>query len=355
MKYLFIFACFVFSSSAVADDYSFRKGVNISHWMAQHLEGKYADPRRLSETEVEWIVRQGFDHVRIPVDGRILMSIEGKLIDELMEPFDDALSWTEKHGLGVILDMHYLPGAEFLVPAEENALWRDERLQNIAVSLWKQLAEKYKVHDDWLRFELLNEAVAPRHSDVNSLNEKLVSAVRSIDKNRVVYVSANEWGMFKNAEHVKVFEDDKNVHYAFHYYEPLIFTHQKASWSEHTQYYKESVQFPGTLSNLDRYFPKGHHMLDLNGVELNAGQIDEDFDDLGTWAKKNGVQVQVSEFGVIRQADADSARRWVSAITHAAERNGFGLTIWDYKGDFRVNKDGKPTPQWEGLFEPVDR
>lgn len=355
MKYLFIFAYVVFASSAMAEDYSFRKGVNISHWMAQHFEGKYADPWRFSETEAEWITQQGFDHIRIPVDGRILMSIQGKLIGELMEPFDKALSWSEKHGLGVILDMHYMPGAEFLAPAAENALWHDERLQNAVTSMWKQLSEKYKGYGDMLRFELLNEAVAPRHSDVNSLNEKLVSAVRSIDKDRIVYVSANEWGMFRNAEHVKVFKNDKNVHYAFHFYEPLIFTHQKAWWSEHTQYYKESVTFPTTLSNLDRYFPKGYHMLDMNGVQLDAGYIDDYFDVLGAWAKNNGVQVLISEFGVITQADADSIRRWVSAVTRAAERNGFGLTIWDYKGDFRVNDNGKPTPQWEGLFEPVDR
>lgn len=355
MKYLLVVACLAFASSAVADDYSFRKGVNISHWMAQHLEGKYADPWRLDEAETKWIAQQGFDHIRIPVDGRILVSIEGELIDELMEPFDDALLWTEKHGLGVILDMHYLPGAEFLEPAEENALWRDEQLQNVAVSLWKQLAEKYETYDDRLRFELLNEAVAPRHNDVNSLNEKLVAAVRSIDKNRVVYVSPNEWGKFENAEHVKVFNKDENVHYVFHYYEPLIFTHQKAPWSQHTQYFKESVKFPTMLSDLGRYFPEGHHMLALNGVKLNDDYIDHDFDKLGAWAKENGVEVQISEFGVINKADADSARRWVSAVTRAAERNGFGLTIWDYKGDFRVNNDGKTTPQWEGLFEPAGR
>lgn len=355
MKYLLILAYFVFASPAVAGDYSFQKGVNISHWMAQHFEGKYADPWRLSETEVKWIAQHGFDHVRIPVDGRILMSIDGKLINELMEPFDDALTWTGKYGLGVVLDMHYLPGAEFLTPAEENALWRDERLQKIAVSLWTQLAEKYKGYDDRLRFELMNEAVAPSNDDVNALNEKLVAAVRSVDKNRVVYVSSNEWGKFKNAKYVKVFKDDKNVHYVFHYYEPLIFTHQKAPWSEHTQYYKESVKFPTTLTNLDRYFPKGHYMLDLNGVPLNADYINNDFDRLGAWAKSNGVKILISEFGVIRKADPDSARRWVSAVTHAAERNGFGLTIWDYKGDFRVNDNGKPTAQWEGLFGSAGR
>ena len=62
---------------------TFKRGVNISHWMAQHFPGKYADPYRFSEADAKWIAKHGFDHVRIPVDGRILMSVEGKLIGAL--------------------------------------------------------------------------------------------------------------------------------------------------------------------------------------------------------------------------------------------------------------------------------
>lgn len=352
-----IFIYMVFAPSAIADNaYTFQKGVNISHWMAQHFEGKYADPWRFSESEAKWIAEHGFDHVRIPVDGRILLSVEGKLINELMEPFDRALIWAKKYHLGVILDMHYLPGSEFLKSAEENALWRDPQLQNVALSLWKQLAEKYLPYRDILRFEVMNEAVAPKHSDVNALNEKLVTAIRGIDKDRILYVTANEWGMFKNAEFVHVFKDDPNVQYVFHYYEPIIFTHQNAPWVPYLiDYYTKAVSFPDKLTDLDKYFPKGSPMLVFNNVELDAGFINNDFDRLGAWAKRNKVQVLISEFGVINRADADSARRWVAALTSAAERNGFGLTIWDYKGDFRVNDNGKPTANWEGLFESADK
>lgn len=82
---------FSMQSVSAKCNYEFKKGLNISHWLAQHFEGKYADPFRFSSQDAKWAAENGFDHIRIPVDGRILLSTEGKLITELLEPFDLAL------------------------------------------------------------------------------------------------------------------------------------------------------------------------------------------------------------------------------------------------------------------------
>lgn len=72
--------------------------------------------------------------------------------------------------------MHYLPGAHFLVKAEENRLWKDLTLQDTAASMWQQISGKYKNVGSILRYEILNEAVAPEHEMVNILNRKKVLA-----------------------------------------------------------------------------------------------------------------------------------------------------------------------------------
>jgi len=330
---------------------TFKQGINISHWMAQHFPGKYADPYRFSEADAKWIAKHGFDHVRIPVDGRILVSVEGKLINELMEPFDNALVWAKKNKLGVILDMHYMPGAHFLASAEENKLWADKHLQATVKSMWTQIAEKYIDVGSYLRYEVLNEAVAPTSEMVNNLNKMIVGAVRKVDAKRVIYVSSNHQGSFELAEEVYVFKDDPNVHYAFHTYDPMIFTHQHAWWSKHTEYYDKDVNFPFKITDLDKYFPKGSGDLVYNNRLIDDKFIDEKFDKLGEWSRRNNVQILITEFGVINAADDPSTERFLRAIKAASERNKFGWTIWDYKGDFAVRLKGKPTAVWRGLFK----
>ena len=53
--------------------FTFKRGVNISHWLSQN-EGSltYAAPW-FGEGDVEWIAKQGFDHIRLPVDFRALL------------------------------------------------------------------------------------------------------------------------------------------------------------------------------------------------------------------------------------------------------------------------------------------
>lgn len=330
---------------------TFKQGINISHYMAQHFPGKYADPYRFSEADAKWIAKHGFDHVRIPVDGRILVSVEGNLIHELLEPFDEALGWAEKYKLGVILDMHYMPGAHFLASAEENKLWADKNLQATVKHMWSEIAKKYINTGSFLRYEVLNEAVAPTSEMVNDLNKMIVGAVRKVDATRVIYVSSNQQGNFELAEEVYVFKDDPNVHYAFHTYDPMLFTHQHAPWSKHTEFYDKDVDFPFTLTDLDKYFPEGWGDLAYNNQVIDEKFIDAKFDKLGEWSRRHNVQVLITEFGVINGADDPSTERFLRAIKAASERNHFGWTVWDYKGDFAVRLDGKPTAVWRGLFK----
>lgn len=335
------------SSSAA---YTFDRGVNISHWIGQQLPGKWADPQRFSGSDAAWIASQGFDHVRVPVDGRILLAIEGQLIHELLEPFDRAIEWTRSHGLGIILDIHYLRGNDFLTPAEENRLWQSDELQEIAVNLWRSLATKYAEVGPNLRFELLNEAVAPSNEDLNKLNRKLVSAIRAIDHDRVIYVSSNRWGSFSTASDVYVFEGDPNIHYTFHFYEPHIFTHQKARWNDWTRIYDQNVAFPTTLSDLDP-LPADHWLRQrYEKVRLDRDWILAQFAELAEWANSHGAAVYIGEFGVYEAADDRSTRNWVQAVTDACRRHGFSWAVWDYKGGFAIRRNGEPTPVLEGLF-----
>ncbi len=338
--------------TAVAQTPAFKRGVNISHWLGQHAPGKYATSERFSPADAVWIAEHGFDHVRIPVDGRILISLEGKLIHELLEPFDQALKWCEANDLGVILDMHYLPGNEFLNDAADNALWTDPALRAAAASLWRQIAVKYHDVGPWLRYELLNEAVAPKNEDLNILNQLLVDAIRKVDADRVLYVSSNRWGQFQTVPDLRLF-DDPNVHYALHTYEPFFFTHQAAPWTPLRDIPAGSITFPGefTVPAEGPLAETGSDPAAPRHLTFDRSTLAAHYAPVMTWAKEHGVQVLITEFGTFRVADAQSTINWTRANVELCEKAGFGWTVWDYKGGFAVRgADGEPTAVYRGLF-----
>lgn len=349
--FLSFFLILVFSTVTVYADVSFDRGVNISHWMAQHSQGQYATPDKFNAQDAQWIAEQGYDHLRVPVDGRILFNTEGRLITEMLQPFTQALAWAKANSLGVIFDMHYLPGNAFLTDAEDNLLWKDPQLMADAANFWRQLAVYYKGEGELLRFELLNEAVAPNNEDVNRMNLALVRAIREVDTQRIVYVSSNLWGQFSTAKDVDVFVDDNKVHYTFHYYHPMLFTHQKASWTDFGRLYNKDVKFPDRLVDLGDYLPEGHYALNDEHTDISEERVIREFAELALWAKQNKAKVLLSEFGVINHADDESKHRWASLIGKLCKQHGFGWSVWDYKSDFAIRgENGEGTATHRALF-----
>jgi endoglucanase len=339
-------------SAAPARIYTFRRGVNISHWLSQNEgERTYAAPW-FGEKDVAWIAAQGFDHIRFPIDGRLWLRPDGSLNEPAIVPFDAAMQWTRTRGLGVILDMHFLPGASFDPQHQENSLFTDEaRLQRVA-DFWRRVAERYAGEGPWLRFELLNEPVAETSGQLNAFARRMLAAIRPSNPTRIVYLTSNRWSVFATAPELEV-PADPCVAFTFHTYEPLLFTHQRASWVEFPRD-MPAVHFPGNVPDLSKFVPQSHHAWLPPGTELSAEtQIDPLFARLAAWvqAHAGGREIHVGEFGVYVAADAASKRHYIAAVRAAAERYGFGWAVWDYDDSFGVrDRRGKPTPILDGLF-----
>jgi len=52
------------------------------------------------------------------------------------------------------------------------------------------------------------------------------------------------WGTAINFKNLKKFEDKKII-YSFHFYEPILVTHQFAPWVPLYKYYRKKVDYPG--------------------------------------------------------------------------------------------------------------
>ena len=334
---------------------TFKRGVNISHWLAQNRDDRPYGAAWFSEEDVKWIADAGFDHLRIPVDARLWMREDGSLNESVLEPFDKACAWAQRHTLGVILDMHTLPGANFSSKGRDSTLFTDNSLMKQAVRFWGEVAAHYASAGPWLRFELINEPVAEKNAQLNRAQVRLLAAIRKTNPKRVVYLTSNQWSKIRTLPDLEL-PDDPNIALTVHFYDPFPFTHQRTDWTE----YKPSmpqVDFPGVIPDLSELLPPGHSRLELSNQPISAERsVDPEFKILADWAKKNApdLEVHIGEFGAYSSATSKSIHNYYAAVVTAAERHGFGWCAWDYQGGFAVRApDGSATAAMHGIEEGI--
>jgi endoglucanase len=331
--------------------YSFKRGVNISHWLSQN-GGKmsYGAPW-FGEPDVEWISEQGFDHIRLPVDFRLCVGRDGSLNEARLKPIFDAIRWSSQRGLGIVLDAHFLPGADFNSVGGDSRAYTDPALQDTAAQSWRVMARRFASEGSYLRFEILNEPVAAENQQLNPFMAHMLAAIRESNPTRIVYVTSNKWSSFHTVGDV-VLPNDPNIALTIHFYEPLIFTHQRASWVG-LKNTLPPVTFPGTVPDLTGYTLPSYHSKFKAGEPITVAQVDDTFAGVSAWLADHApkIEVYVGEFGVYEPADAASKRRWIATVRTDAEKRGWGWAVWDYNDSFGVRRrDGSGTPVLEGLF-----
>ena len=223
-----------------------RVGVNLGGWLSQYHAFDHQHFRTfITADDVKQIAGWGMDHVRLPIDYPILEddTHPGVYKEEGFAHIDRCLDWCKAAGLNVILDLHQAPGYKFDA-LDRVALFSEEALQARFINLWRALAERYQNEGDYLYLELLNEIMLPNSDPWNALVARVVSAIRAIDPRRVIVLGGNR---YNSPDQLKELQrpTDENILYTFHYYAPIIFTHQKAPWVPATLEYNTTIDYPG--------------------------------------------------------------------------------------------------------------
>ena len=349
-------AAYTTPQPAKAGHNTFKRGVNIDNWLSQNGgDMTYAAPWFTAE-DVAWIAAHGFDHIRFPIDSRIWMKADGTLDEGKVAPFDRALAWVRQNGLGAILDVHFLEGADFNSgPRSDIRIFTDPALMERAANTWRTIATRYAKEGDYLRFEVLNEPKAEKNSQLNVFNFRMLAAIRESNPTRVVYLPCNRWNTIPNVVDLELPANDPNVAVTVHFYEPLLFTHQKAPWIYLEPDRMPEVPFPGKVPDFTGVTANKEHSLPSPmPVALSVeNDIDPMFARLADWARTKGAgrEILLGEFGVFKRADPKSTINWTRAVRRACDRYGFSWAVWGYKSEFPVrNKDGSPAAMLEGLM-----
>jgi len=183
----------------------------------------------ITEADIRRMAELGYNSVRPALNARLFMT-EGDSAEFVEESFiliDSLVSWSGRHGLYVILDMHGAPGGQTGEniddsPANEPGLFTSAENQNRLERLWLKLAGRYADNPVVLGYDLLNEPLPGYDSSaakyghlVEPLYKRLTAAIREIDKNHIIILEgvdwSNDWSIFG-----RPFAD--NLVYQFHYY-----------------------------------------------------------------------------------------------------------------------------------------
>jgi len=189
-----------------------------------------------SERDFERVREMGFNTVRFAFNGNWYMTDPVAFWRWL----DQNIDWAKEAGVMLSLDLHVPIGGYWLAPNGDNtdfSIWTNEDTRQNNLDLWREIAKRYKDEPVIAAYELLNEAVTDDASgdQWRELANDLVATVRQVDSNHLLIVGAlygtnRQYTEMNQGSQFLV--NDSNVMYDFHFYQPIEFTHQNASWLE---------------------------------------------------------------------------------------------------------------------------
>jgi len=325
------------------------KGLNLGGWFSQIDAIEEKDPQKFPGIEqhlanfigvedFKRIKAWGFNHVRLPIDYfHFFSGAELKPVESFFSALDVALNNAEAAGLWVILDLHKCPGHDFHKGTyEEQSFFTDAVHRKDACKVWSVLAERYGARPS-VMLEILNEPTATDSAVWDKVKDELFTHIRKAAPKSTVVVGSNKWNSAREFANLTPIDDD-NILYSFHFYNPVIFTHQMAPWI-HKRAFDNHLQYPGTYE----LPPDLVTRLPGDRGTWNHKRLEQELEAALTFRAKYKVPVACGEFGVyVGGPDRTSQLNWMTDFLQILAGAGIGYSYWNYKNlDFGVISVGE--------------
>jgi endoglucanase len=157
----------------------------------------------ITEADVALIAASGFDHVRLPINSRVIQAEDGSPIEAGYDLIDRLIEWCRTHRLWVLLDLHGAPGGQTGTNIDDSPnqlpeLFLEPRYRDLTRRLWRDLATRYRDETVVLGYDLLNEPLPNewQHSHVGelaSLYRDLTADIRAIDPDHLIVYEGAHW------------------------------------------------------------------------------------------------------------------------------------------------------------------
>jgi endoglucanase len=293
-------------NSAAAHNRLLGGGINLGAALEAPNEGAWGVT--LKPEYFRLIKQAGFNSVRVPICWSAHAATQPPYAIEpsFFARIDWVINQALSNGLVVILDLHHY--------SDMNSD-PDGNLPRL-VGIWNQIAERYRNSPDRVYFELFNEPSGSLTDPKwQGIMLTLLHTVRQSNPTRTVIIGPAFWNSLDHLGHLELPSDDKHIIVTFHYYEPVAFTHQEASWIAGSENWK------GTP---------------WKGNDQDRAMLARDFDRAAAWAAQNDRPLFLGEFGSYQAADMESRTLWTRAVVEEAKKHGFSWSYWEFCSNFGV-------------------
>jgi endoglucanase len=314
----------------------FSRGVNLPLWF-QATEPGQIQFGKFIKKDFENIQSLGCDVIRVPVS---LLEMTGGEPEYTIDPLfyyfmDEVVSWAEDLGISLILDN----------VAYELGIPTPVTIGDPLIKIWTQVASHYKDRSTKIFYEVQNE---PHQIDAqvwDSIQQEVITAIRAVDTIHTIIVGPVNWNSYHNLDDLSEYPDN-NLIYTFHFYDPLVFTHQGATWIEPPLVSLSGVPFPYDAGRMPDC------PADLSGTwvegsllaypsEGTEAFVQELIDIAGLFKTQRNVRVYCGELGVSIHNAVDNDRLyWHNRVRSFLEENGIAWSIWAYNGIFGLFEEG---------------
>jgi endoglucanase len=277
------------------------RGVNIGNSLESPKEGDW--DVTLQEEYFQLIKDAGFNSIRLPVrwDSHTMEKAPYTIDPNFLDRVDWAVKNALSRNLVITINMHNY--YDFFKDPNNHK----ERF----LSIWQQIAERFKDYPNTLLFEAINEPQGNLQSVPvwNAMLKEWLAVVRKSNPNRILVIGSANFNNYYEVKSLDLPKDDRKIIVTFHYYSPLKFTHQGAPWT------------PDSNKSLG---------MKWNGSEQEKHAIARDFNVAAKWGKENNRPIYLGEFGAFNKADPNSRFQWTKAVADEAVNQGFSFTYWEF-------------------------
>ena len=287
-----------------AEIHSVERGINLGNALDAPTEGSWGVTLKPEYFEI--IKKAGFTSIRLPIRWSAHASSQPPYViaPDFFARVDWAVGQALARKMSIIINMHHYV-----------ELYDDPEGQLAKLkALWDQIGFHYRNFPQKLFFELVNEPSGQLTDERwQEMFPKLLKTVRKTNPERMIIIGPSYWNSLDHLDHLYLPDDDKNLIATFHYYDPMRFTHQGASWVSGADQWKK-ITWTGTAEERET--------------------LKTNFEKAAAWGRANQRSLYLGEFGSFQSADMDSRARWTSAVAREAEKHGINWAYWEFCSSF---------------------
>lgn len=197
-------------------------------------------------------------------------------------------------------------------PPVDAAYWTSAELQNSIITIWSDLAARYKGNLAMGGFDLINEPAPPgkekeAHLRYAEFAGRLIEAVRKIDPQRmIVYEPAPRGNTFYAFKELKKPLPYGNVLYSPHFYTPVSVTHQGVGDTSYGHSYPT--------------------------WRWDKARLSSELEQVRMFSRKYKLPIYVGEFGSVRNAPDGATYQWIKDVVELFEAEGWSWTFHSFRG-----------------------